>query len=369
MRFLRVKVKETFLLHEWFLFNLNGVHEETFRINSLSLYLHCMNEMRTGFLVIGSGIAGLTFALKVADKGTVHLVTKDAPQESNTAYAQGGIAAVWNLESDNVEKHIKDTMVAGVDLNNPEVVREVVENGRERIEELIEWGTKFDTNKKEEYDLAMEGGHSEKRILHHKDITGKEILRALLLQVTEHPNIQILDHHFAVDLITQHHFGEKVTRKNEEVNCFGAYVLNTKTGDTFKLLAKKTIMSTGGIGLVYNSTTNPLIATGDGIAMAYRAKAVVKDMEFVQFHPTALYNPGVNPAFLVSEAVRGYGGILKNHLDEEFMDKFDSRGSLAPRDIVARAIDSEMKTHGIEHVYLDCTHLNMKQFKLHFPTH
>ncbi len=326
-----------------------------------------MNETRTDFLVIGSGIAGLTFALKAASKGLVHLVTKEAPQESNTAYAQGGIAAVWNLESDNVEKHINDTMIAGVNLNNVKVVREVVENGRDRIKELIEWGTKFDTNKEGEYDLAMEGGHSEKRILHHKDITGKEILRALLLQVQQHANIEVLDHHFAVDLITQHHFGEKVTRKKEDIKCFGAYVLDRKSSNTFKLLAKKTILSTGGIGLVYNSTTNPLIATGDGVAMAYRAKAVVKDMEFIQFHPTALYNPGVNPAFLVSEAVRGYGGILKNHLDEEFMNKFDSRGSLAPRDIVARAIDSEMKTYGIEHVYLDCTHLNMKQFKLHFP--
>lgn len=325
-----------------------------------------MSDIQTDFLVIGTGIAGLSFALKAAKIGSVCIITKDDPQESNTAYAQGGIASVWDLETDNNQKHINDTLVAGAGLNNEKIVSIVVEEAKERIQELIEWGTRFDKNGKK-YDLAMEGGHSEKRILHHKDVTGKEILRALSEEVNKQDNIKILDHHFAVDLITQHHFGEKVTRKKQDIECYGAYVLNNITGNTIKVLAKKTIMATGGIGLVYSSTTNPLVATGDGVAMAYRARALVRDMEFVQFHPTALYNPGTSPSFLISEAVRGFGAVLKNDNDEEFMLSYDERGSLAPRDIVARAIDSEMKTHGLDHVYLDCTHLNMKAFKSHFP--
>lgn len=327
-----------------------------------------MIEKKVDFLVIGSGIAGMSFALKAAVYGKVCIVTKDKPEESNTYYAQGGIAAVWNLREDDFSKHIQDTLIAGAGLNDREAVEMVVNDAPARIQELIQWGTKFDKSKGKNYDLAMEGGHSEKRILHHKDITGKEVVRALQQNLRENENIEILDHHFAVDLITQHHFGEKVTRKTQDIQCFGSYVLNNKTGETFKLLAKRTIMATGGVGVVYSSTTNPIIATGDGVAMAYRAKALVKDMEFVQFHPTALYEPGVSPSFLVSEAVRGFGAVLKNHLDEEFMSKYDERGSLAPRDIVARAIDSEMKIHGLDHVFLDCTHLNMKSFKAHFPT-
>ena len=326
-----------------------------------------MNRKRTDFLVIGSGIAGLSFAIKSAEFGKVIIITKDIPEETNTSYAQGGIAAVWDLASDDIQKHIEDTLVAGANLNNENVVKIVVTEAKERIEELISYGTRFDKNKKQEYDLAMEGGHSEKRILHHKDITGREIQRALMEKVYANPNIEILDHHFAVDIITQHHLGDVVTRKTENVQCFGAYVLNNESGETNQILAKKTIMATGGIGLVYASTTNPIIATGDGIAMAYRAKAVVKEMEFIQFHPTALYNPGSYPSFLISEAVRGFGAVLKNDRDEEFMNKYDERGSLAPRDIVARSIDTEMKIHGIDHVFLDCTHLNMKAFKTHFP--
>ena len=325
------------------------------------------DSVKTDFLVIGSGIAGLVFALKAAKSGSVCIVTKNIPQESNTAYAQGGIAGVWDVESDDLSKHIEDTLIAGVGLNDSGVVARVVRDAKERIEELIAWGTQFDKDANHNYDLAMEGGHSENRILHHKDITGREIIRALYDQISTHPNIKVLDHHFAVDLITQHHFGIHVTRKNDDISCFGAYVLNKKDGKVFQLLAKKTIMATGGIGLVYNSTTNPEVATGDGVAMAYRAKALVKDMEFIQFHPTALYNPGASPAFLVSEAVRGFGAVLKNKNGEEFMNAHDERGSLAPRDIVARAIDSEMKKHGLDHVYLDCTHLNMKEFKNHFP--
>lgn len=324
-----------------------------------------MNK-QVDFLVIGSGIAGLTYALKVAEKGSVCIVTKDVPEESNTSYAQGGIAGVWE-ESDNVEKHIADTLDAGAGLNDKEIVRIVVSEAKERIDELISYGTRFDKEKSGKYDLAKEGGHSEHRILHHKDATGKEIRRALLSKIESNKNIEILDHHFAIDVITEHHLGIKITRKDSVVSCFGAYVLDKEQGVINTILAKNTVMATGGAGVVYNSTTNPLIATGDGIAMAYRAKAEVKDMEFIQFHPTSLYNPGVYPSFLISEAVRGFGALLRTHKGEEFMKKYDDRGSLAPRDIVARSIDTEMKKHGVDFMYLDCTHLNMKKFKAHFP--
>ena len=324
-----------------------------------------MNK-QVDFLVIGSGIAGLTYALKVAEKGSVCIVTKDAPEESNTSYAQGGIAGVWD-ESDSIDKHIADTLDAGAGLNNKDIVRIVATEAKERIEELIDYGTRFDKTKSGKYDLAKEGGHSESRILHHKDVTGKEIRRALLSQVENNENIEILDHHFAIDVITEHHLGIAITRKNSEVSCFGAYVLDKKQGVINTVLAKNTVMATGGAGVVYNSTTNPIIATGDGVAMAYRAKAEVRDMEFVQFHPTSLYNPGVYPSFLISEAVRGFGALLRTHKGDEFMQKYDERGSLAPRDIVARSIDTEMKIYGVDYMYLDCTHLNMKKFKAHFP--
>ena len=320
------------------------------------------------FLVIGSGVAGLSFALKAAEQGRVMMITKDQLEESNTVYAQGGIAAVWDKDRDSFSKHVSDTLDAGANLNDLAVVEMVVKEGPERIQELISFGTRFDKSKGKEYDLAMEGGHTARRILHHKDVTGKEIVRALREKVKEHPAIEVLEHHFAVDLITQHHFGEKVTRSKPDIECFGAYVFNELTAETYTILAKRTMMSTGGVGVAYSSTTNPSIATGDGIAMAYRAKALVQDMEFIQFHPTALYEPGQSPSFLVSEAVRGFGAKLRNHKDEEFMFNYDERGSLAPRDIVARAIDSEMKIHGLDHVFLDCTHLNMKSFQSHFPT-
>ena len=318
------------------------------------------------FLVLGSGIAGLTYALKVAQHGKVVIITKENPEESNTKYAQGGIAAVWN-EGDNFEKHITDTLECGGGLCNEKVVEIVVKESTERINELIEWGTKFDKNEEGEYDLAKEGGHSEHRVLHHKDITGWEIERTLLKKVHQHKNITVLDHHFALEVITQHHLGVEVTRKTTDIECFGAYVMNNKTGSIDTYLAKTTLMATGGAGHVYLSTTNPLVATGDGIAMAYRAKITVKDMEFVQFHPTSLYNPGENPSFLVSEAVRGFGARLVNRKGEYFMKKYDSREDLAPRDIVARSIDKEMKIHGDDFVYLDCTHLDMDKFKEHFP--
>ena len=324
-------------------------------------------DSRYDFLIIGGGIAGLSFALKAAEKGKVGLITKDNPAESNTSYAQGGIAGVWSND-DDFKKHIADTLDAGSGLNDTKIVEIVVSEARERINELIEWGTHFDKNKKGEYDLAKEGGHSENRILHYKDLTGKEIVRALIEKVNANPNIHVFKNHFALDVITQHHLGENLTRKNSDIECYGAYVLNKASDEIITVLAKNVVMATGGAGLVYKATTNPLIATGDGIAMAYRAKAEVQDMEFVQFHPTSLFNPGAYPSFLISEAVRGFGGVLKDHEGKSFMHKYDERESLAPRDIVARSIDTEMKIHGVEFMNLDCTHLNMKEFKAHFPT-
>lgn len=323
-------------------------------------------QIKTDFLVIGSGIAGLSFALKAATKGQVILITKSNEDESNTKYAQGGIAAVWH-DKDSIEKHIADTLDAGAGLCNENIVRLVVEEGTQRVKELIELGTNFDKNEKGQYDLAKEGGHSENRILHYKDITGFEIERALLHQIHNNSNIVVYDHYYAIDIITQHHLGEIVTSKTPSIECYGAYILNTKNGHIDTVLSKTTVMATGGIGQVYASTTNPSIATGDGIAMVYRAKGKVKDMEFVQFHPTSLYNPGENPSFLITEAMRGFGGILKTQDGREFMQKYDSRGSLAPRDIVARAIDNELKARGDEFVLLDCRHFDRKGFIEHFP--
>ncbi len=323
-------------------------------------------QTKTDFLVIGSGIAGLSFALKAATIGKVILITKSNEDESNTKYAQGGIAAVWQ-NSDSIQKHIADTLDAGAGLCNEEIVRMVVSEGTERVKELIELGTNFDKTEKGNYDLAKEGGHSEARILHYKDITGLEIERALLKQIHNNKNINICDHYYAIDIITQHHLGESVTSKTPNITCFGAYVVNIKTGVIDTVLAKTTIMATGGAGHVYATTTNPTIATGDGIAMVYRAKGHVKDMEFVQFHPTSLYNPTENPSFLITEAIRGFGGVLKTQNGNEFMQKYDSRGALAPRDIVARAIDNELKISGQDYVYLDCRHFDRKGFIEHFP--
>jgi L-aspartate oxidase len=323
-------------------------------------------RITTDFLVIGSGIAGLSFALKAANTGKVILITKSNQEESNTKYAQGGIAAVWH-NTDSVEQHVNDTLVAGAGLCDEKIVRMVVTEGTERVKELIELGTRFDKKNNGDYDLAKEGGHSENRILHYKDVTGYEIERALLQQVNANKNITVYDHYFAIDIITQHHLGEVVTSQTPGITCYGAYILNTSNGRIDTVLSKITVMATGGAGHVYATTTNPVIATGDGIAMVYRAKGHVKDMEFVQFHPTSLYNPGENPSFLITEAIRGFGGVLKTLDGREFMQKYDSRGSLAPRDIVARAIDNEMKTRGDDFVYLDCRHLDRRGFIEHFP--
>ena len=321
---------------------------------------------KVDFLVIGSGIAGLTYALKVADHGKVLVITKANADESNTKYAQGGIAGVLQ-GPDSFEQHIKDTLIAGAGLCNEKIVHIVVTEGAERIREIIKWGTRFDKNEKGDFDLAREGGHSAHRVLHFKDATGNEIERALLERIRAHPNISISTHYFALDIITQHHLGVQVKRGTPGIQCFGAYALNQHTGQVETILSKTTVMATGGVGQVYLSTTNPLIATGDGIAMVYRAKGNVNDMEFIQFHPTALYHPGERPSFLITEAVRGIGGILKTKSGNEFMNKYDQRGSLAPRDIVARAIDSEMKISGDDYVYLDCRNIDISNFIQHFP--
>lgn len=325
-----------------------------------------MSQQQTDFLILGSGIAGLTFALKVASHGKVTMITKANEDESNTKYAQGGIAAVM-YAPDSYNKHIEDTLICGDGLCNEEVVRMVISESTERVMELAEWGANFDKTPAGDYELAREGGHSEHRILHHKDITGYEIERALLLQVHAHPNITILDHHFAVEIITQHHLGIEVNSRTPGITCYGAYILDTKTGKVDTLLARITLMATGGAGSVYATTTNPTIATGDGIAMVYRAKGKVENMEFMQFHPTSLYDPGKRPSFLITEAMRGHGGILRTRDGKEFMQKYDERKSLAPRDIVARAIDNEMKISGDDFVYLDCTHLDAEDLKKHFP--
>ncbi len=325
------------------------------------------------FLVIGSGIAGLSYAAKLArhfentdEQVSIAVITKVQADETNTKYAQGGIAVVW-AESDSFEKHIEDTMDAGDGINKREIVEIVVREAPERIQELIDYGTRFDKENGGDYDLAKEGGHSDHRILHFKDITGAEIERALLEEVNRHKNIEIFTHYYAVELITQHQLGATIYRYHDDINCFGAYVLNRKTHEVEKFLAKTTLLATGGVGNIYQSTTNPTIATGDGIAMAYRSKGICDNMEFIQFHPTSLYQQGKKPSFLISEAVRGFGGILKHEDGSTFMENYDSRLSLAPRDIVARAIDSEMKKNGVDHVFLDVRHLDYEKFLEHFP--
>ncbi|HNW98457.1 MAG TPA: L-aspartate oxidase [Bacteroidales bacterium] len=323
-------------------------------------------QIKTDFLVIGSGIAGLSYALKVAEYGKVIIITKEEARISNTSLAQGGIAAVM-YNPDTYEKHIQDTIEAGAGLCNENIVRITITESKERIDELVKWGTNFDKTVSGRYDLAKEGGHSEYRVLHHKDNTGKEIIRALLEQARNHPNIEFYENYFAVDLITQHHLGQIITKKTPNVTCFGAYVLNPKTNLIDSILSKFTLMATGGGGNVYSITSNPPIATGDGVAMVHRARGKIENMEFIQFHPTMLYNPSERPSFLITEALRGFGAVLKTTDGNEFMEKYDRRKSLAPRDIVARAIDNEMKISGDDYVYLDCRHLNKNDVINHFP--
>ena len=325
---------------------------------------------QTDFLIIGSGIAGLSFALKAASHfkdASITIITKNEKNESNTKYAQGGISAVWNKTVDSFEQHIEDTLVAGDGLCDEEVVKMVVEAAPDRLQELIDWGASFDKNKIGNYSLGREGGHSQDRILYHKDITGAEIERALIEQVEKTENIDFLTYHYAIDLITEHQVKKKRTKRKEKITCFGAYVLDEHKSIVKTFVAKVTMLATGGNGQVYSTTTNPVVATGDGIAMAYRAKAEISEVEFIQFHPTALYNPGEYPAVLISEAVRGEGALLRNYYGKRFMHNYDEREELASRDIVARAIDNELKKSGTPHVYLDCTHINYEAFKKHFP--
>jgi L-aspartate oxidase len=326
--------------------------------------------MQTDFLVIGSGIAGLTYALKTAkafpDK-KITVITKTQADETNTKYAQGGIAGVWDEAKDSYDKHIEDTLIAGDGLCNEHIVEIVVKEGPQRIKEIIAYGAEFDKDEKGDYSLGKEGGHSENRILHHKDVTGKEMERALLEELQAISNIELINHCFVVDIITQHHLGYLVTKSTLDITCYGVYVLNLHNHQIEKILAKITLLATGGCGQAYRTTTNPRIASGDGIAMVYRAKGKIENMEFIQFHPTALYEPGVSPSFLITEAVRGDGGILRNKNGEAFMERYDERKDLAPRDIVARAIDNEMKRNGTEHVYLDCRHMDKEKFIHHFP--
>ncbi|MCR5152594.1 MAG: L-aspartate oxidase [Prevotella sp.] len=322
------------------------------------------------FLIIGAGVAGMSYALKVAraHKGKICLICKTSLDEANTSFAQGGVASVTNMKVDTFEKHIEDTMVAGDFISDRAAVEQVVRNAPEQIKELVNWGVKFDRDQTGAFDLHREGGHSEFRILHHADDTGAEIQRGLMEAVRNNPFIDVKENHFAVEIITQHHLGVEVTRRTPDIECFGAYVLNPKSQKVDTYLSKVTVMSTGGCGAVYQTTTNPVVATGDGVAMVYRAKGTVADMEFVQFHPTALYHRGeTHPAFLITEAMRGYGGILRLPNGESFMEKYDERLSLAPRDIVARAIDKEMKKHGIDHVCLDVTHKDPNETRRHFP--
>jgi L-aspartate oxidase len=318
------------------------------------------------FLVIGSGLAGISFAIKASRYGKVALISKAKLDETNTAYAQGGIAAV-TYKPDSFEKHIQDTIIAGDGHCDEAAVRKVIQEAPAQIDDLLEWGVNFDKKEDGHFDLHKEGGHSEFRILHHKDNTGFEMQQSLIRRIADNKNIEIFENHFAIEILTQHHLGEVVTQHTPNIECYGAYVLNEETNHIHKFLAKITLLATGGIGSVYATTTNPEIATGDGIAMVHRARGVIQDMEFVQFHPTGLYNPGERPTFLITEAIRGYGAVLRCKDGREFMQKYDERGSLAPRDIVARAIDNEMKIRGHQFVYLDVTHKNADETKEHFP--
>jgi L-aspartate oxidase len=319
---------------------------------------------RVDFLVLGSGVAGLSFALNVAEHGTVAIITKKESAESNTNYAQGGIAAVMDAV-DSYERHIEDTLVAGAGLCDPATVEIVVREGPQRVKELMALGAAF-SQEQGHLHLGREGGHSHHRIVHAADATGREVERALLEKVRSHPNIRILEYHFAVELITEHHLGQHVTRLRPDIHCFGAYVLDERADKVKTFLAKCTLLATGGSGQVYLHTTNPAVATGDGLAMAYRAKAHIANMEFFQFHPTSLFHPKAN-SFLITEAVRGEGGLLYNQVGERFMPRYDPRAELAPRDIVARAIDDQLKQRGDEYVLLDIAHKPASFVQEHFP--
>ncbi|MCC5023585.1 MAG: L-aspartate oxidase [Candidatus Synoicihabitans palmerolidicus] len=309
-------------------------------------------------LVLGSGIAGLSFALKAVQQGhTVAILTKKNKADSNTNWAQGGIAAVTSPE-DDIEKHVQDTLIAGDGLCREKIVREIVADGPARVQELVDLGLKFAREANSEYDLGREGGHSARRILHVKDMTGKAIEDALLRAISREPKIALYEHLFGIDLIT---IGQGKNRRLQ-----GLYALEVHDGRVITFRAPVIMLSTGGAGRVYQFSTNPEIATGDGIAMAFRAGAEIRNLEFIQFHPTSLFTQN-NKRFLISEAVRGEGAVLRNLAGEAFMPRYHAQADLAPRDIVARAIDSEMKASGAPHVWLDITHRNATYLRKRFP--
>jgi L-aspartate oxidase len=322
----------------------------------------------TDILVIGTGVAGLFFALRAAETAKVAVITKDERGESNSRYAQGGIAAVWS-EDDEYENHIRDTLVAGAGLCRSEIVEMTVRDAPARIRDLIDLGTNF-TRKGDdpaEYSLHREGGHSHRRILHADDLTGAEIVRALVAQCARHPNIRMLDHRIAIDLVTERWLARRHGEIPPETDTvLGAYVLDERSGDVEVIAAPVVVLASGGAGKVYLYTTNPRVATGDGMAMAYRAGARIANMEFVQFHPTCLFHPR-ETSFLISEALRGEGGKLVLPNGQRFMDRYDARAELAPRDIVARAIDAEIKRLGLDCVYLDMRHLARGELEAKFP--
>jgi len=327
-------------------------------------------SFQTEVLIIGSGIAGLFAALKLAEFLKVTVVTKKNKAESNTNYAQGGIAFVVS-KFDSYQDHINDTLKAGAGLSALDAVEIMVKEGPERIKDLIKIGTEF-TQNEGEYDLAMEGGHSHPRILHSKDLTGKEIERALIERVNINSNIDIKEDYLAIDLMTEHNIQKLKDTHLENRNCLGAYVLDIKSGKVETIISKATVLASGGVGQVYLHTTNPAIATGDGVAMGYRAGAQIANMEFIQFHPTSFYISEMessmsSPSFLISEALRGFGAKLVTTSGNEFMSKYDDKKELAPRDIVARGIDTELKKSGEEYVLLDISHKNGDEVINHFP--
>jgi len=321
--------------------------------------------MKTDFLVIGAGISGLTYSIKVAEKlpnKKIVILTKGNELDSNTQHAQGGIAVV-KKKTDSYKKHVNDTLVAGDGLCDRNVVLNVIKEGPNCFAQLREWGMNFDLNNEGNPDLGIEGGHTENRVVHYKDITGAEIIRALLNKIKTLKNVRFLSHHFVVDLISNKH----ILRTNKQKGCYGAYVLDKNKNKVIAIKSNVVLMAAGGLGQVYMHTTNPEIATGDGIALAYRINAEINKMEFIQFHPTALYESNQNQSFLISEAIRGIGAKLLTKEGKRFLHKYDKRLELASRDIVARAIVSELQLNGDDFVYLDCTSINKEKLKRKFP--
>ncbi len=322
--------------------------------------------IKKDILIIGSGIAGLSFALKIAKvhpELSICIITKKSKTETNTRYAQGGIAVVLDKITDSYQQHIDDTLKSGGGLCNKKIVEMVVKKAPIRLKELIDWGVEFDKQSTGQFSTGLEGGHSQPRILHHKDITGFEIEKKLIHQISQYPNITVLSNHFALDLITV----ESITNVKKTKTCYGVYVLNQNDNSIKTYASCITMLATGGSGQVYSTTTNPAIATGDGVAIAQRVGAKIKDMQFIQFHPTAFYQINFTPSFLISEAVRGFGAYLINKNGSRFLFDYDERGELATRDIVSKAIYLELLKSKETHAFLDCRHLDMKEFKKHFP--